>query len=47
MRNIPMEYTIDVLKTLECLQEEQFVDSWYVPVEEHIDKKNWRTGLKK
>ena len=48
MRNIPMEYTIDVLKNFGMPSRRTiFVDSWYVPVEEHIDKKKLENWFKK
>lgn len=48
MRNIPMEYTIDVLKNFGMPSRRTiFVDSWYVPVEEHIDKKKLEDWFKK
>ena len=40
MKNIPYEFTMNVLKLYGMPSERTvFVDSWYVPIEEHVSKK--------
>jgi len=40
MKNIPYEFTMNVLKMYGMPSERTvFVDSWYVPIEEHVSKK--------
>ena len=41
MKNIPMDYTLSILKIIGMPNKRYiFVDSWYVPIEEHV-KREW------
>lgn len=48
MKKIPINYSIDVLKNIGMPSRRTiFVDSWYVPVEDHIDRKTLEIWFKK
>ena len=48
MKLIPLEYTIKVLDMIGMPAKRTiFVDSWYVPIEDHISKKEIENSFKK
>lgn len=47
MRKIPINYTINILNSIGMPSRRTiFVDSWYVPIEDHIDKNNLESWFK-